>query len=121
MTLLHSIIGKKRQKNVTNSKWEKSAVLLMVMVFAALYGSAQAFAQDSADDPTQAQMMFCKQHDVYPCTEANIMAKQRLLNYPDSYADPPPSGLNGWIVGSIVIFLIMAIVVVFIAAVKKKK
>lgn len=92
----------------------------MATGFIALSGSGQGFAQDNAESPTQSQTDYCKQHNVYPCTQENIIAKERLLNFPNTYADPPPSGLNGWISGSIVIFLIMAIVVVFIAAVKKR-
>jgi hypothetical protein len=102
----------------------------MIIVFLT---KSSAYAQNfggGSEPLTQKQQDFCAKYDVNPCTQNNILAKERVTTQPNTMIDNAPQGSNipgsasssvDWSTMGIVIVAVIAIVAAVVVAIKVKR
>jgi hypothetical protein len=85
---------------------------------------AQYYPLDNGEQVSTEQRIFCVQNEIYPCTQNNILAKQRVAtNGPDYQQDPasPQSQMMIWLFLGVIIVAVISVAAMAIVVIKIKR
>ena len=107
------------------TKYQLLVIISFAFLLPSIMTSANAQNMGGGSEPlTKEQQDYCIKYEISPCTQNNILAKEKVLSAPSNqYWDSPvdaPIPIDWSIVG-IVIVAVVAVVAVAVVAIKVKR